>query len=478
MEKKIQLNSAEVFFSISLSFLFGVSLASLNLSFFYFVVAGFSFLIILYLIYRGPIKFFVIFGLTIFIGFFYFNFRFYLKETAENAILSSSPPFIGVVIESTSRENQQIILSLKGFSSKIKVITELYPKFEYGDLVMVDGKIKKLDNAFYSLVIYFPKIKIIDKHQGEWVKENLFRIKKNFEDQFKKFLPSNSAALLEGLIFGSRANFSQEFKSEMNKSGTAHLVALSGYNIAILIVAISQTLGHFLSRRMTFYFSAIVVSLFVIMVGGEASVVRAAIMGFLFIFAREVGRLYNPKNAIVLAALVMILINPFLIKFDRGFLLSFASLLGVVYLAPALEKLFKAKKESNLIGGDKTNKGFLSWKENAITTLSAQLAVLPIVITSFGQFSLTSILANILILEFIPLTMFLGFLLSIFGFISYLSGFVIAKLVNLLLIYEIKVIKFFANFSLLIKLTFNSFYAFLIYYLAIVCFIVYFHNKK
>lgn len=411
-------------------------------------------------------------------GFFYFNFRFFLEKTSQNAILKLSPPFVGVVVESVSQKNQQILLNLKGFSSKIKIITEPHPKFEYGDLILVDGEIKKLDDSLYSLVIYFPKIKLIDKHRGWWVKEQLFAIKKIFESQFKKFLPPDSSALLEGLIFGSRASFSEELKRQMNRSGTTHLVALSGYNIAILIVAISQTLGYFLSRRATFYFIVAAISLFVIMVGAEASVVRAAIMGFLFIFAKEMGRFYQSKNAIVLAAVLMILINPFLIKFDKGFLLSFVSLLGVLYLAPALEKLFGIKGGPGLAKKEKNDTGFLSWKENAITTFSAQLAVLPIVVTSFGQFSLTSLLANVLILEFVPLTMFLGFLLSILGIVFYYGGFVIAKLVNLLLAYEIEVIKFFATFSLPINLTFNSFYAFLIYYLVLVFLIIRFYSKK
>lgn len=421
----------------------------------------------------------MIFGLLIFVGFLYFNFRLSLKKAAEDTILKASPPFIGVVTESISQKNQQLVLDLKESpSSKIKVITELYPKFEYGDLISIDGKIKKSDDTFYSLVAYFPKIELIAKHQGAWVKERLFKIKEGFESQFKKFLPPEPAALLGGLIFGSRIDFSQELKSQMNKSGTTHLVALSGYNIAILIVMISRTFGYFLSRRVTFYFITTIIFLFVIMVGAEASVVRAAIMGFLLVFARQIGRFYNPKNAIVLAAVIMTLINPFLIKFDRGFLLSFVSLLGVVYLSPAFEKLFGIKRGEGAAKENKADEGFLSWKENVIITLSAQLAVLPIVVTNFGQFSLTSLLANVLILEFIPLTMFLGFLLSVLGLIFYYGGFVLAKVVNLLLAYEIGIIKFFADLALPIKPSFNSSFVLVAYYLMLVCFVAYFHNKK
>ncbi len=169
------------------------------------------------------------------------------------------------------------------------------------------------------------------------------------------------------------------------------------------------------------------------------------------------------RNAIALTAAGMIFIDPSAL-FDVGFQLSFLSLIGIVYLGSPLNILFRIKENS---------KSFLSWRENAITTLSAQLAVAPILIQVFGNFSLTSIAANILILEFVPLTMLFGFLLAAFGWIFYYAGFVLSFLENILLKYELGVIKLFADWSMPVLSAGNSLFLFGIYYSAIIIFAIY-----
>jgi len=109
------------------------------------------------------------------------------------------------------------------------------------------------------------------------------------------------------------------------------------------------------------------------MAGAEASVVRAAIMGFLVLLAKEAGRMYSFRNAVTFAAAGMAVFDPTILVFDIGFQLSFVSLLGITHLEPALKRFF----------GERGS--FLGWRENALTTLSAQLAVAPILIQNFGS---------------------------------------------------------------------------------------------
>ena len=144
-------------------------------------------------------------------------------------------------------------------------------------------------------------------------------------------------------------------------------------------------------------------------------------MGFLALLASQVGRLYSVRNAIVLAAFFMVLVNPRILYFDIGFQLSFLALVGIVYLGPAIQKFFRMKKEE----------GFLGWRKNFLTTTSAQLGVAPLLIINFNQFSLFALLANILILEVIPPTMFLGFLLGAIGFFSMALATILGWFTNL-----------------------------------------------
>ena len=108
----------------------------------------------------------------------------------------------------------------------------------------------------------------------------------------------------------------------MSQSGTTHLVALSGYNITVIAIAVSTLLSYFLRRRIVFWLSILTIIAFVLMTGAEASVVRAAIMGGIILLAKQIGRIHSMRNAIVFAALLMVLFNPKILRFDIGFQLS------------------------------------------------------------------------------------------------------------------------------------------------------------
>jgi competence protein ComEC len=179
-------------------------------------------------------------------------------------------------------------------------------------------------------------------------------------------------------------------------------------------------------------------------------------MGVLALLIRETGRPYNMFPAVLLTALVMVLADPFILKFDVGFQLSFLSMLGIIYLAPAFLS-FRGSDIKNLRG----------WKEIAVMTVAAQCAVAPIIIRVFDSFSLLSIIANVLILGIIPATMFLGFLLSVSGILLPLFAPFIAWILHLFLAYEIWIIKTFSVFTIPLGFI-NSTFLFILYYAFII----------
>ena len=173
--------------------------------------------------------------------------------------------------------------------------------------------------------------------------------------------------------------------------------------------------------------------IFTILTGASASVVRAAIMGILLSFANGYGRLYDQKISISLAALIMILLNPFVLTFDIGFQFSFLSVLGIAYMYPVLRgKLGKIKGPETI-------------KETLFMTLSAQIFVLPLAVYYFHNFSLVSLPVNILILPFVPLAMMLGFTAGIFSIIWPLLGKIVGLLAWALTSYQIWVVRYFAS---------------------------------
>lgn len=412
-------------------FMAGVALASLSLALWFVMLIAFIFALIFWLRKHEAMA---LFSLAVIIGFFYFN-----EHQAANRteiMFDRKIVFQGIVAKEPeySTKSQRLDLKLREpYSGEVTAYAAPYPQFHYGDLLELNGAVK-ISPSGRANIILMPEIRLISEHNGNRIKEFLFAIKNRLIMNLQAVLPAQQAALMSGILLGERAEFSEEFKDAMKKSGTTHIVALSGFNISIIVILISNTFSYFWSRRKSFYVSVVFIILFVLMTGAEASVVRAAIMGIILLLARQASRIYSFRNAITLTAFVMILFDPKLLIFDAGFQLSFAALLGLVYLEPILRKRLPLKKES----------GFLNWRENLVQTLSAQIAVTPVLLISFGSVSFFSLIANVLILEFIPVTMLFGFITALAGLLSFNLSLIAGFLTGILLTYETFIIHFFS----------------------------------
>lgn len=444
--------SHKIFFYASLFFLLGVLFKSIGF--------GLSIVLITFLLGVSLITFYFLrrnkellwlaaFLPLVLIGALYYQIddnNFYNREVVFNqeveftGVVESNP-----VIKTASREFVvELEEPLKG---KILLRTPLYPEFKYGDRLKITATIQEPFNEGYarylakngvSGVSYFPKVQKVGEKYGSSVKEFLYSLRNKSYDSFNRTLSPLNASFLNGLTFGGYSGFTDEFRKAMSVSGTTHLVALSGYNISVITVVVMGMLLYLFSRRVSFLITVLIIIGFVVMTGAEASVVRAAIMGILIVLAQQSGRIFDIRNAVMLAALIMVLHNPKVLTFDIGFQLSFLALLGIVYLKPVIHNLSRMKHD----------KGFLFWRDNLLTTVSAQLAVAPILIMNFGSFSPVSFAANVAVLELIPVTMGLGFILAGVALFSYYGALVIAPLVGILLSIEVGLIKLFAELSI------------------------------
>jgi len=357
--------------------------------------------------------------------------------------------------------------------------TKLYPEYNYGDKIEITGQLKEPENFddfdyqsylaksdIYS-VIGFPEIKVLEIGQGSKLKTGLFWLKKKFENVLVRTLPEPQASFMAGLTLGEKKTLPEDLTEAFKKTGTTHIVALSGYNISILASFFMTIFGWFMLRRnLRFWLAVLAIIFFTILTGASASVVRAAIMGVLVLLARQEGRMYNIRNALVFAGACMVFISPKILRFDIGFQLSFMATAGLIWLAPVFFKWLE--KLPKLVG----------LKEILIATLSAQLAVLPLLLIYFGQLSLISPLVNLLILILIPQTMLFGFLTGIVGMIWLLPAQLFAWISWLYLTFELSVIKFFANLPLaIVNLKWNWLLA-IAYYFVVSFFLYKFYKKQ
>ncbi|MBT4056494.1 ComEC/Rec2 family competence protein, partial [Candidatus Peregrinibacteria bacterium] len=264
-----------------------------------------------------------------------------------------------------------------------------------------------------------------------------------FENRLGRLFPEPYSSLMAGLLLGSRKGIPADLMEDFNKTGLTHIVAISGYNITLVIIVVFGLFG-FLTRKVRVVMATIFVVVFVILVGASSAVVRAGIMGIISLFAVYFGRKGEIYVSILLAAFLMNLWNPKIAVIDIGFQLSFLATLGLVYVSPWLEKA------PGLLGKilGKVPRFFLI-RENFVLTLSAQVFTLPVILKSFGRISLLCPISNVFVLPFIPFAMIFGFLAVVGSFVveGVGEGFAFVGYCFLDLIFFL--VRFFAGFSTL-----------------------------
>lgn len=327
---------------------------------------------------------------------------------------------------------------------RIFVYAPIFPEFSYGDFLQISGTLKSrvTIKENHDLVVYFPKITAIKQEEniaGDLV-NSLLAVASSFRQKeialFKSWLPFNSSSLLLGIVFGIRESFGVDFKEALQTGGVLHVIAASGMNITLLAGFVTNIGIFFLKRQIVSVVCIAIIVFYALVSGFEASIMRASLMGILLCVAQILGRQYIAIYGLGIAGFFMLLISPLLL-FDIGFQLSFFSTLGLLYIRPLLhlhkQLAFVIKK--SFIGDD------------VATTLSAQIATLPLMFGYFGSYSLTSILVNALVLWTIPPLMILGGIGGIVGLLFPLVGTVIIFLSLPLLMYFETVVFFLSQFS-------------------------------
>ena len=325
-------------------------------------------------------------------------------------------------------------------SGRLLVKTNLYPEYEYGELVRVSCAIERPEQiedfaydkylARYDIysVCWRGQIEKIDTGYGNPAMSAILAVKTYFMDTINQIISEPHAAFLAGLLVGARRGIPEYLLEAFNRTGTTHIIAISGSNITIIaavIIGFLQFLG--VARKRAFWWITAGIVIFVIMTGATASVVRAGIMGIFVLLARQLGRASRATNALVFTAFVMLLFNPKILMFDAGFQLSFLATVGLVYINPIFQNY--TKKWPEMFGV----------KEALVTTMSAMITTTPLILYQFGRLSVVAPLANILILPAIPLTMAIGFAAGMLGMLYVPIGQIIVWPAWLLLEYMIKI---------------------------------------
>ncbi len=256
-----------------------------------------------------------------------------------------------------------------------------------------------------------------------------------------QIFPDPEASLLSGILLGDDNGLPAALQQAYKNTGTAHIIAISGFNIAIIASLFVTLFSRLLGRRKGAIAAVLGIIVYTVLVGATASVVRAAIMGGLAILARQMGRRQNGLNTLAATAGVMAVFNPQTL-WDVSFQLSFGATLGLVLYAGPLQDWFTALL-ARCLPLETAKKISAPVSTIMLFTLAAQLTTLPIMAWQFGRISLVSLLANPFVLPVQPAVMVLSGVALLISFIYLPLGKVAAWLAWPFVAYTDRAVEFF-----------------------------------
>jgi len=326
-------------------------------------------------------------------------------------------------------------------SGKVLIYTTVFPSYGQGDLLQVTGELHSLsqieDGAYltkqgFSSTMSYPQIEFV---QRGW----LFNLRNRLADSLDSALPEPQSSLAQALLLGIRSHIPDSLRDDFRCSGTTHLIAISGLNVAILAgIVLSSTAWFFGRQRPTYILIAFgIIWVYALLTGMQPPVIRAAMMFSLFLAALWLGRPRSALPSLVLAAAIMVGISP-LVLWDVSFQLSFVAVAGLILLFPAFQRWGR-----KAMAGEK---GALTSVANPIidsfaVTLAATIATLPLLAYYFGYLSLVALPATFFALLALPGAIILALLIALLGLFAPALSSVIGWVDWLFLSYIIKVVE-------------------------------------
>ncbi|MBI4301860.1 MAG: DNA internalization-related competence protein ComEC/Rec2 [Chloroflexi bacterium] len=330
----------------------------------------------------------------------------------------------GVVVYSDAGETRRELhlamrrvkegLEWKPISGTALAYTSLFPVYGNGDVLRLVGE-PKTPPAFPDFdyrdylarrgipsIISYPDISWVGQDGGFTLGAEVYELRGEMGHALAAALPEPQASLAQGMLLGLRRVIPDELMEAFNRAGTTHVIAISGQNITIVAALLAAVSAWLFGRGRLSYLATAVSAVWIysLLAGMSPSVVRAAIMASLFLWAGYLGRQNSLITALALAAAIMLGLKPSLLR-DVSFQLSFLAMVGLIYLTPLFSGLGERFLKGRL-GGDRWRRTIAMLVEGCAVTLGATLATYPLIALDFHRVSLVGLPATLLTLLALP----------------------------------------------------------------------------
>jgi len=303
---------------------------------------------------------------------------------------------------------QQIIFSVVGLPGKVQAKVPAYPILQYGDLVTVRCQLEQpqtingfaYDKYLARYHIYTlcqnGRIEQVEPNHGNTILASIYSVRTWMTDQINQLWPQPVSSLISGVVLGVQDDIPGDVTTMFRRTGTVHILVVSGAHVVILLGVVTSIFQRWLSRKQLIVASVLVLIGLCIITGLSASVIRASLMGILPQLAQLLGRRRIGSLGLASVAGVMTVINPYVLVHDVGFQLSFLATLGLIYVQPICAK-------------------YLYWipnwfwlRESLTTSIAAMIPTIPLTVGVFHAISLVNLPANVIVLPVSNLMLFGG----------------------------------------------------------------------
>ena len=350
-------------------------------------------------------------------------------------------------------------------------------KYEYGERVRVRGDLKTPpEDEEFSYRDYLARegihsymsiadVTVLPGNGGNLFFVQVYKLKDKLLEHTYRLYHDPEASLMAGILLGVDTGLTRDLQNAFKNTGTSHIIAISGFNIAIIAGIFFSIFKNMFGERLGAAFAILGIIFYTLLVGADAAVVRAAFMGSISLLARQLGRRNDGMNALALVALIMTIFNP-LVIWDVGFQLSFFATLGLILYAEPFSN-FTSTLISKISKQD-TSMFTRIINDNVVLTFAAQLTTIPIMAYHFKRISLISFIANPFILPVQPAVMVAGGLAVFTSLVIFPLGQLIAWVAWPFASYTIRIVELFDRVPYAsIYLGDSSFWMVLAFYIAL-----------
>lgn len=281
-----------------------------------------------------------------------------------------------------------------------------FDTFSYADYLARGGVFSLMRNAL---------VEVDSSGHGSPFYNALFELRSSAAAQIAAYLPEPQAGLLTGILLGQENGIAPAVSDAFTATGAAHIVAISGFNMAVISGLITAVFKRFRPRWLAGFAAITVLVIYTLLVGANPAVVRAAIMSSLVIVAGLVRRKTYLPASLAFVVLLMSVLNPTILQ-DISFQLSFFATLGLMLFTDPLTRRFDAIltrlfSETTAV----RLSGILT--EPIIVSLAALTLTLPLTIVYFNRLSLVTLPVNLLVVPVQTLLLLTGGAATLVSFI-------------------------------------------------------------